>query len=495
MELAHLKKIFNGFNAGICVLDEQLKVYYWNHWLSHHTGINSEDIVGKLLHHYVDGVNKKVLQRKIKTCLMLKSPTFYPESLKNYLFKTPLHGGTEKNNYMKQSISIMPYADTSKVIIAITDKSVEFDFAQTLEKNIKQIDTLNKTLSDDAKIIDSFVSKLKINKNNKILKVSKCLSQTLSIAKNKLEGTNFDAIFTPLEEYLKKDNFPETLLEIARNDSIVVHESIEKKIYLKVAKHVESGKDEELYLFQDISDYVNLQLQQDTLLRQSRNAAMGEMISMIAHQWRQPLTVLGTILVNMNLKLGLKTLDMKHVEMNIEKMEGVVTHLSQTISDFRNFFIPSKSFEQVSVQVLFDKVLEFSSGFIQEQGIVLSTKGELQIEIKLYMNEFIQVLMTMIQNSVDAFKENEVENPALELAFFEATNSYTFTIRDNAGGIDKENIQRVFDPYFSTKAKNGTGIGLYMAKKIIYENMKGSLAVESKNNETIFSIQIPKQLN
>lgn len=101
MELAHLKKIFNGFNAGIIVLDEDLKVYFWNHWMVHHTAVNSEDIIDKLLDKYIKEVNTKVLKRKIRSSLMLRSPTFYPESLKNNLFNIVSSTGEHKKDLMR----------------------------------------------------------------------------------------------------------------------------------------------------------------------------------------------------------------------------------------------------------------------------------------------------------------------------------------------------------------------------------------------------------
>ena len=487
MELAHLKKIFNGFNTGIIVLDEGLKVYFWNHWMVHHTGITSEEITTKLLPEHIKEVNTKILKRKIRSALMLHSPSFYPESLKNNLFAIADSTGKETNKLMRQSVTIIPYANTKKVIITIIDKSQEYNYTQQLYEKAEAIKELNYELEDEAKIIDTHISSIRVDKQEHISSISSKLCEILTCAPDDFIGKNFKEYFQPwYHETSNKDfekRFPAHLILIANSDT--------EPIYLFISNKVTRDNGENLLLLQDITDYIQLQYQNEQILQQSRSAAMGEMISIIAHQWRQPLSAITGLLTDITVKAHMEKLEKDHMLDNISQAEKIIIHMSDTINDFRNYFKPSKDKETISLETLYLKVSALYQTLLKEKNIKISCIGNVNQELFIHVNELIQILLSLIQNSLDAFVENDIKNRSITIETSKEEEGFiTITVSDNAGGIPKNLIHKVFDPYFSTKSKNGTGLGLYMTKKLLTERFHGDIHVTSSDDCSIFTLTI-----
>jgi len=218
-------------------------------------------------------------------------------------------------------------------------------------------------------------------------------------------------------------------------------------------------------------------MQQSLLLQQSRLASMGEMISIIAHQWKQPLNFLS--IVNMNLKRMHK--EHKDSNMLILEANKQIEYMSNTINSFRDFYNPSKKKEEFSVESALAHVLSISKPSLQSVNI--STNNAIKSDFNIYgnKNEFEQVLLNLINNAKDALVENQIDVPSIEIII----SSKLVSIKDNAKGISKDIIQRIFDPYFSTK-KNSDGIGLYISKMIIEQELEGKLSVSSDKNGTTF---------
>ncbi len=229
------------------------------------------------------------------------------------------------------------------------------------------------------------------------------------------------------------------------------------------------------------------------LLQQSRLAAMGEMIGNIAHQWRQPLSVITTTASGMKLIKELGITDDNKSE--IEKLSGIINssnYLSKTIDDFRNFFKKDKEKDYFDVKQKVEDSLQlvkdtFDFHFIKIEKNYTTDKKAYGIS-----NEYSQALLNILSNAKDAIVLNQIKEPKIKIYFFEKDNYVCLKIEDNAGGIKSNVIKKIFDPYFTTKHKSqGTGIGLYMSKVIIEQNMHGKLEVENSKVGAVFTISLP----
>lgn len=232
------------------------------------------------------------------------------------------------------------------------------------------------------------------------------------------------------------------------------------------------------------------------LIQQSRLASMGEMISMIAHQWRQPLSAISSTVQGLHIKLTLNKFD---EALFIEKLSDVIRYahyLSQTIDDFRQFFKPSKAKNKVSLEEVIEKVLDIIRVSLENKRIALSMDYRSNESLMTYANELMQVLLNLIKNAEDVLMENKIENPWIKIVTLKDEHSLILEISDNGGGIPEGVIERIFDPYFSTKnKKDGTGLGLYMSQKIIEEHCGGSLRVSNGVEGAIFTITLPRSNN
>ncbi|MDO9305345.1 MAG: MASE3 domain-containing protein [Sulfuricurvum sp.] len=225
---------------------------------------------------------------------------------------------------------------------------------------------------------------------------------------------------------------------------------------------------------------------------QTRQAQMGEMISMIAHQWRQPLAIINAITTQMRFKEYMNGNEDSIEQNNLIKIEDQCTHLSQTISEYRDFFRPDKPKEYFQLSLLLKHALNLIEHTLKNQGIDIEEVIQDDPKIFTYRNEILQVLIALLKNSLDAFEGNELEYGKITITLSSDDDYCILSIHDNAGGITSENMQKLFIPYFTTKNKNdGTGLGLYMSKMIIQDHCQGELDVHSQNNETVFTIKIP----
>jgi signal transduction histidine kinase len=216
--------------------------------------------------------------------------------------------------------------------------------------------------------------------------------------------------------------------------------------------------------------------QQNLLSHQSKMAAMGEMIGNIAHQWRQPLSAISTTATGLRLQKELNILDEELLLKELDDINESVQYLSTTIDDFRNFFKVNKQKVNFDISSTIDKSITLVNAQLKNNNIKLIKDIE-DVNISNFQNELIQVIINILNNSKDELlkKDKNFE----KLIFIQTKISYEnilITIKDNAGGIPHDIINRIFEPYFSTKHKSqGTGIGLYMSREIITKNMQGDI--------------------
>jgi len=227
------------------------------------------------------------------------------------------------------------------------------------------------------------------------------------------------------------------------------------------------------------------------LLQQNRLAAMGEMINNIAHQWRQPLNVLGLMLQQMQLFYEMDSFSAEYLETSVAKSMGLINHMSQTIDDFRGFFKPDKEKVSFAVHEVVARTVSLIEDGFKYQQIGISLHASAQPAIFGFPNEYSQVLLNILMNARDALLERRVAAPMVSLTISREAGKAVVTIADNAGGIPEEILEKVFEPYFTTKGPDkGTGVGLFMSKIIIENNMGGSLTVRNLAEGAEFKVVV-----
>ena len=221
------------------------------------------------------------------------------------------------------------------------------------------------------------------------------------------------------------------------------------------------------------------------MIQQSRLAQMGEMISMIAHQWRQPLAAIGAVSASLEMKVRLKKADDETVITHIKKISSYTQHLSKTIDDFRDFFKTTKEKKSITYSEIIESVLNIVESSLENKNIkIIQNLGSTTV-FKTYPNELKQVLLNLIKNAEDALLENNSANPTITIT----TQENRLMVEDNGGGIAEDILSKIFDPYFSTKnEKNGAGLGLYMSKMIVEEHCGGKLEVQNTKDGALFTI-------
>ena len=270
-------------------------------------------------------------------------------------------------------------------------------------------------------------------------------------------------------------------------------ESLSKKLNHEISKQAKlSNTNSELE--KQLQEEIQLRREkEDMLLQQTRQAAMGEMISMIAHQWRQPLTVIGMIADNISLDVMFETLDTQKLQSSLKDISDQTKYLSQTIDDFRQFFVPNKEKDTIFLHDCVEGALNIIEKNLISHNIEVIKNYEDLTKIDLYKNELIQVFINFLKNAQDAFEEKHIKNAKIELTIKEYDTSVECSIEDNAGGIPLEIQKNIFDPYFTTKnKKNGTGLGLYMSKSIIEDHSSGTIKVSNTDDGVIFTLSFPK---
>ncbi len=227
------------------------------------------------------------------------------------------------------------------------------------------------------------------------------------------------------------------------------------------------------------------------LILQSRMAAMGEMLINISHQWRQPLNVLGLKVQQIGLSFELGGFSKELLDTNIAKAMEIIFHLSQTIDDFRDFSAPDKAKSQFKVGLVVTKTVSLLKDNFRELGIAIDVSSSGEPQIYGHPNEYGQVLLNVLMNAKDAFAEHGTVDERITIRFWTEDGRAVLTITDNAGGIKEEIIDKIFDPYYTTKELGkGTGVGLFMSKTIIEKNMAGRFSVRNVDNGAEFRIEI-----
>ncbi len=315
-------------------------------------------------------------------------------------------------------------------------------------------------------------------------------------AKNTFGNILDDDICTIIDEKLWKSIVSDMDTNSYNNDARV---TIKNSTYtLSISQYIFKDYNLIRVLFVDVTE-IEIELAQavdseqkmlEHLMQQSRLAQMGEMISMIAHQWRQPLAAISATIGTLKLRNMLDNYEKDFFDKKLDQITLYSQYLSDTINDFRDFFKQDKLLEDGN----FEKIIKSTTIIIQpsldHEGITLTFDLQKGIIINTYINEFKQVVLNILQNAYDVLVSREIESPEIIIKAYKSTSKVCLEISDNGGGISDEIIHNVFKPYFSTKKQDGTGLGLYMSRIIIEDHCKGSISVTNSALGAVFTIKV-----
>lgn len=344
-----------------------------------------------------------------------------------------------KEKYLSRIIVIFPISVISaNLLFLIVYFQILSGNKQNLEEHISSIVVLASCLFLLTIYISWIVSK-------KVSKIFKKYKRSLIEKQNALQNIN-----AVLEEKVKKKT-----AQLAK-----LNEELHQMVELEVEKNREKDK---------------------VLFQQSKMASMGEMINNIAHQWRQPLSTISTASSGLSIKAEMDMYDKDEFKKNLDQIVDTTQHLSQTIDDFRNFFLENKEIERFVLNETIKKNLSLSASSLKVHHIEVH-EDYANIEYTGIKNELIQAILNIINNAKDALVENTSEDfkRKIFLKTYRDEKYAYINIYDNAGGIADDVMPKVFEPYFTTKHQShGTGIGLYMTREIIVNHMDGDLIVEN----------------
>jgi len=228
------------------------------------------------------------------------------------------------------------------------------------------------------------------------------------------------------------------------------------------------------------------------MIQQGRLAAMGEMLSNIAHQWRQPLNELGIMIQTLRLEFDDKLLDGERIDEFSDDCMQTILHMSKTIDTFRDFFKKDRSLQQFDPAATITATAELLKASLQAAGISLRLDLQPDCLLQGQPNDFSQVILNILNNARDILLARSVSAPVITVTSQRLQDMIVIIMEDNGGGIAADIADKVFDPYFTTKHKSqGTGLGLYISKQIIEGNFNGTIEAESCSDGTRFRIVVP----
>ncbi len=267
-------------------------------------------------------------------------------------------------------------------------------------------------------------------------------------------------------DILYEDGHPIKVVGV--NYDITDSETLRESLEIQVTAEVEKKREQHKLLLQ----------------HQSKLAAMGEMIGAIAHQWRQPLSELNIKIQKLKYNYANGDIDEEFIGNFIKGSRSVINFMNQTIDDFRNFFRDDKQKHNFKIRGAIDEILSIQNSQLKAHNIQLYTSGN-DFQIYGFKSEFQQVVLNIINNAKDVLIANKVNQPFIRIQL----SNLSIEIEDNGGGVPPEIIDRIFDPYFTTKSsQDGTGMGLYISKMIVEESINGRIEVKNSDGGAVFSI-------
>lgn len=418
-------------------------------------------------------INVTTSSKKQFDLLLLKLLDIQNQSLNKA--KTAYTNAVEKSKELK--VEVLSYL----VVILLFAMFVGWLVASNI---IQSINVVQKGLIEFFMYLNHRKSKAKrivIHSNDEFAQMANSINNNVELIQNNLEKNEImikDA--TKVLENIKSGNLGTRLTKESNSEA------------LNELKFMMNNMIDNLEF--KIQNEINKRLEQEQILiQQSKLAAMGEMIGNIAHQWRQPLAQMSAILMNMKVTYKFNNFSKEYLEDKIKEANTLTSYMSQTISDFQNFFNPQASKEKFSIEKACRDAHFIIESSLKYHNIDLEIETLDDIEVYGYKNEYSQVILNVLSNAKDVLIERKIEMPCIHVEIKDGEHFAIVKIEDNGGGISEDIIDKIYDPYFTTRhKKQGTGIGLYMSKNIIERNMGGFINVYNTDKGACFTIKVKK---
>ncbi|MCT7530722.1 PAS domain-containing sensor histidine kinase [Aliarcobacter cryaerophilus] len=488
--------ICNTVDNGIIVLNKDLKVFFWNRWLETRTGIEANSIIDKNILDFYSNIDEKKLKRKIITALKLNSPTFYTPQTDDFLINIEINNISDRVfNQMQQSITITPLdLEEGLVILYIYDITFLSEINYKLEIAKKSLSEKNEELR---LILDTTMEAIIIFKDNSVVDCNKIAIELFNKQmKYELINKSFnDLIHNKNRDILnEKEPFETNLI---REDGSEFNAIINIK---------DTSLNNQIFKIVTIVDIEDLKRKENLMAEQTKLAAMGEMLGNIAHQWRQPLNIISMSSSNLKLKNDIGELCSSTLSESLSLILRTTNHLSDTIDTFNDFLKTDKEKSFFNVNENIKNSISLVDSFFKNFNIDIILDLEEGIFINSLANEFSQAFINILNNAKDAIVLNlkDDEYGLIKIKTKKIDKFIEILILDNAKGIEKDILNKIFEPYFTTKHKyQGTGLGLYMTRKIINSSMGGEITVQNrkfvhnqkKYEGAEFKIKIPIKLD
>ena len=465
--------ICNTLDNGIILINKNLEVKFWNRWLEIRTGISSSNIVDNKLTDFYSNIDEKKLVRKIGTALKLNSSTFYTPQISKFLLDIELGKITDRVfDNMQQSITITPFdIEEELVIIYIYDITMISEINYQLNEVKEEVQEKNEKLK---LLLDATMEAIILFKDDLIIDCNQIA----------VELFNYSSKEELLNKDLKKLIFNKKILEKIHDKPIEANILREDKTSFKALINIkDTNHNSQIFKILTIVDVSEIRRKENLLAEQTKLAAMGEMMGNIAHQWRQPLNIISITASGTKIKKELDLLTDEFLLDSLKQISDTTAHLSDTIDVFKDFFKDNKEKSLFNLSQNISNTLSLLESILKENRILVNLNLDNDIYIYNFANEFSQAIINILHNANDAIK-NKLDADdirILNISTRQEKNKAIIEITDNAGGIAKDVIKKIFEPYFTTKHKyQGTGLGLYMTHKIIKMSMKGSISVSNK---------------
>ena len=465
--------ICNTLDNGIILINKNLEVKFWNRWLEIRTGISSSNIVDNKLTDFYSNIDEKKLVRKIGTALKLNSSTFYTPQISKFLLDIELGKIADRVfDNMQQSITITPFdIEEELVIIYIYDITMISEINYQLNEVKEEVQEKNEKLK---LLLDATMEAIILFKDDLIIDCNQIA----------VELFNYSSKEELLNKDLKKLIFNKKILEKIHHKPIEANILREDKTSFKALINIkDTNHNSQVFKILTIVDVSEIRRKENLLAEQTKLAAMGEMMGNIAHQWRQPLNIISITASGTKIKKELDLLTDEFLLDSLKQISDTTAHLSDTIDVFKDFFKDNKEKSLFNLSQNISNTLSLLESIIKENRILVNLNLDNDIYIYNFANEFSQAIINILHNANDAIK-NKLDADdirIINISTRQEKNKAIIEITDNAGGIAKDVIKKIFEPYFTTKHKyQGTGLGLYMTHKIIKMSMKGSISVSNK---------------
>lgn len=335
------------------------------------------------------------------------------------------------------------------------------------------------------------VSYFTLNRNGVIREANLTGAALLGLERSRLIGRRFALFFGDEERPVFSDFLSRVFASRDKETcEAALLDKSKQLIFVRITAGADSSGEECRLAVIDISERKRTE-EERMLMQQSRQAALGEMIGNIAHHWRQPLNAVGLIIQELLMSSESGGLNADHVKESVDNAMRIIFSMSQTLNNFRNFYAPDKEKIQFNLNRVIAGTVSFIEESFKEERIAIDVISVDDPLVEGYPNEYSQALLNILFNARDALSERVNGNARITVSSFTEERKGVVTITDNGGGIKQEVMERIFEPYFTTKDNGkGTGLGLFMAKTVIEKNMGGRLTARNVNGGSEFRIEV-----